>query len=353
MKQSSILFLEDNNYLEKLGIFKSIKKFNGINNYKLSKKSIKDYSLIVSMLYNSPVSNFMILKAKINKIPTLLISDGILEWENMFSNPLITVHNLALFHPVLHDMFLCVGQDETQYFNFLGYKSMQYLPDRMAPTIPRIGKVGTNLFLITTANTAYYDTIEKENLVQLLKDIILTLDSLSFKYIYRIFDDSLVKLLDIQKEQNIKDRSYEECLKLVDYVITTPSSISFTTMYHGKPLAHLIYRDSPMFIQGGWNISGSINIESTLKDMTTYNQYRMNFQEFQVAKYLVDNETVEKEVIEKLEEQKTENIEKFINQNLYNMLNSSFNFNIEYFVRKVYLRFKSFKIMQILKGKVK
>ena len=349
----SIVFLESKEYLVSLGVFKNITNFDGAENYKIKDIELKKYDAILSIMYTNPVSNFLIIKAKKNQIKTVLLSDGIIEWKNCFSNPMNTKYSLKLYHPILHDMFLCVGQDETQYFNFLGYKTMQYLPDRMAPTIPRIGKVDTSFFLITTANTAYYDEIEKENLVQLLKDIILTLDNLSFKYIYRIFDDSLVEILDIQKEQNIKDRSYEECLKLVDYVITTPSSISFTTMYHGKPLAHLIYRDSPMFIQSGWNISGSIDIKNTLKDMMTYNQDRMNFQEFQVSKYLADNETVEKEVIEKLEEQKTENIEKFINQNLYNMLNSSFNFNIEYFVRKVYLRFKGFKILKRLRGKIK
>lgn len=351
--KNEFLFLENKSYLNDLGIFKNVSHFDGIKDYSISDNKIKKYNLLISQLYTNPVSNFLILKAKRNNIKTLLVADGIIEWENCFSNPMNTKYKLYQFHPILHDMFLCVGKDETEYFNFLGYKTMQFLPDRMVPTIPRIGKENKNLFLITTSNTAYYNESEKRNLIELLKQVVKTLDKLEYKYIFRIFDESLIIDLDIEDSNNFKNGTYEECLKKVDYVITTPSSISFTTMYHGKALAHLIYRDSPMFIQAGWNISGSIDIKNTIESLINYDQNRMNFQEFQVSKYLVDNEKVEVEVLESLKNQKTENIEMCINQNLYNMLNSSFNFNIEYFVRKIYNRFKSVKIMKRLRGKLK
>jgi len=350
----NFIFLENKKYLKTLGVFKQINNFDGNRKYKISDAEIKQYDLIVSQLYTNSVSNFLILKAKLNNVKTLLLSDGIFEWENCFANPMNRKYNLNLFHPILHDIFLCVGKEETKYFNFIGYKTMQYLPDRMAPTQKRIGKVNKKVFLITTANTAYYNDSEKEYLIKLLKEVIKTLEDLKIEYIFRIFDDSLMEELSIKEdEKNIISGSFEECLKLVDYVITTPSSISFTTMYHGKALAHLIYRDSPMFIQAGWNISSSIDIRKTLEDMMSFNQDRMNFQEFQVNNYLVDNEKIEKEVLEELKKYKSQNIEKFINQNLYNMLNSSFNLNIEYLVRKIYLKFKGSPIMQFLRGKIK
>ena len=179
-----------------------------------------------------------------------------------------------------------------------------------------------------------------------MKKVIQDLDKLSFKYIFRVFDTSLVDELNIKEDENIKDDSFEECLKLVDYVITTPSSISLTAMYHDRAVAHLIYRDSPMFIQVGWNISGSTDVENSLNNMMTMDNDRMNFQKFQVSNYMVDNEEVEKEVLEELKQLKSEKIEQFINQNLYNMLNSSFNFNIEYFFRNIYLKFKGIKIIR-------
>lgn len=351
--KNEFLFLENKSYLNELGIFKNVSHFDGIKDYSISDNKIKKYNLLISQLYTNPVSNFLILKAKRNNIKTLLVTDGIIDWANSFSNPMNNKYQLSQFHPILHDVFLCVGKDESEYFNFLGYKTMQYLPDRMAPTVPRIGKGNNQTFLITTANTAYYNENEKRFLVDLLKQIINQLEKLNVKYVFRIFDNELIKELNIEASNNKKDGSYEECLGNVNYVITTPSSISFTTMYHRKPLAHLIYRDSPIFIQSGWNLSGSINIEQTLKSMMIYDADRMNFQEFQVSKYMIDNEKVEKEVLEELKNLKNENIEKFINQNLYNMLNSSFNFNIEYFVRKIYNRFKSLKIMKRLRGKLK
>lgn len=351
--KNKVLFLENKNYLNELGIFKDVLYFDGIKDYSISDNKIKKYDLLISQLYTNPVSNFLILKAKKNNIKTILVADGITDWANSFSNPMNNKYKLNQFHPILHDIFLCVGKDESEYFNFLGYKTMQYLPDRMAPTIPRLGRGNNQTFLITTANTAYYNEDEKRFLVDLLKQIINQLKKLNIKYVFRIFDSKLIEELNIEASSNKKDGSYEECLSNVDYVITTPSSISFTTMYHGKPLAHLIYRDSPIFIQSGWNLSGSINIEESLKKMMTYDVDRMNFQEFQVSKYIIENEKIEKEVLEKLKNLKDENIEKFINQNLYNMLNSSFNFNIEYFVRRIYLKFKGMKIMTILRKKIK
>ncbi len=347
------LFLQQKHNLKELGICQNITNFDGNKNYKISDAKIQEYDALISQFYVNPISNFLIIKANKNNVPTLLLSDGIVEWENCFSNPMNTKYSLNQFHPILHDIFLCVGQDETQYFNFLGYKTMQYLPKRMAPTLPKIGKSNIDTFLITTANTAYYNESEKLHLIQLIEDTIKSLDRLNYKYIFRVFDSSLCEELNIKEKDNFKSGSFEECLKLVDFVITTPSSISFTTMYHTKALAHLIYRDSPMFIQSGWNISGSIDIEQTLTNMMSGNSERLNFQEFQVSKYESNNEKVEKEVLEELKKQKSENIENFINQNLYNMLNSSFNFNIEYFARKIYLKFKSSKIIKILRKRVK
>jgi len=347
------LFLEDSSYYKALGIFNNIIDFDGNNDYKIKDKDLQKYEMIISQLYVNPISNFLIIKAKRNAVKTLLLSDGIIEWTNCFQNPMNKKYNANLYHPILHDIFLCVGKEETKYFNFLGYKTMQYLPKRISPTMTPQKKINNKTFLITTANTAYYNKSEKENLIALLKKIIEELDSLFFKYIFRIFDEELMKELELDSNKNIKNGSFEECLKLVDCVITTPSSISILAMYHNKAVAHLIYRDSPIFIQAGWNIFFSVNIKKSLENMLSFDKNRINFQNFQVSNYIVDNSGIEDEVQKELQKQKEENIKKFINQNLYNMLNSSFNFNIEYFIRKIYLKFKTLKIMKILRGKIK
>lgn len=349
---NKVLFLEDEKYLLNLGVFENCACCDGTEDYKILDSTIKKYDLVISQLYTSPLSNFLIIKAKNNNVKTMLLCDGVLEWANCFTNPMNSKYNLNFYHPILHDMVLSVGNVESKYFKFLGFNSKQYVPKRMKPTMDKIGKVNKNRLLITTANTAYYNNSEKLHLVTLIKDVQSSCHVIQLDYIFRLFDDELINLLGVSDEKNHINGSFEECLTLVDFVVSTPSSISISAMFHGKPLGHLIYRDAPMFVQAGWNISSSIDIDLTLKHMISFNKERLDFQDFQVSNYITDDMGLEEDIFKELSKQKSEKIEKFINQNLYNMLNSKFNFNIEYSIRKLYLSFKSHRLFKVVKKKL-
>lgn len=347
------LFIEGKDYLATVIAF-SDADCDGAASYKSELSELKkSYWLLISFLYNSPLSNFLIIKARCVNFPTLLISDGVIEWSNMFNNPLLASYNLNLYHPIIHDAFLCVGKDETEYFNFLGTPTVQFLPERMKPTIPRVGKNGNFKFLITTANTAYFNDEERDLLLSLLVKIQSKLDDNNLEYVFRIFDSYLQSQLGLyNNKKNMVEGGFEDCLKEVDFVITTPSSISFLAMYHGKPLAHLIYRDSPQFIQAGWNITSLVSLESTINSMKSYDHDRMCFQEYQVSKYVADNDSIITEIQESLEKKREDDFKKFVDQNLFNMLNSRFNINFEYIARKIYLKFKRKKFFQYLRTKI-
>ena len=64
------------------------------------------------------------------------------------------------------------GEDESEYFKFLGVNTVQFLPNRMKPILKKIGKVGNNIFLITTANNAYFTESEKTILCNLLIELV-------------------------------------------------------------------------------------------------------------------------------------------------------------------------------------
>ena len=347
------LFLEGKDYLNSIYEFNDI-DFDGATFYKVDSSELKDsYLFVISLLYNSPLSNFLVIKAKVSDVSTLLVSDGIVEWNNMFNNPLVNSHNIKLFHPIIHDVFLCVGKDECEYFNFMGAPTVQFLPKRMKPSVSRIGRASNEKFLITTANTAYFDDVEKDQLLELLKSLKSKLDLLGESYVFRIFDIFLQSELGLTAENNHIRGSFEDCLKEVDFVITAPSSISFLAMYHGKPLAHLIYRDSPQFIQAGWNITNLVSLESTINSMKSYDQDRMYFQEFQVSKYNTDNKNLDADLQQALEVKRKEDFKQFVDQNLYNMLDSKFNINFEYAARKLYLKFKKNKLFQFLRTNIR
>lgn len=352
-----ILFLENKYYYDLLGFNKIYYLYNcefeGIKNYKIKNKELKKYNAIISLLYQNSISNFIILKAKRLGIKTILLSDGIYDFANSYKNPDRKKYNLNLFDPIFHDYFLCIGRKEKKMLENSFNQVEQYLPKRILDTHhERILLAEKGKVLITTANTPYFNEIEKKELVELLKRIILSLENLNIKYIFRIFDLNLINELNILDSNNLKEGSFESVLKDIEYVITTPSSISLTSMFHQRAVAHLIYRDTPILIQSGWNISKSYPIEKTLVSFINKDKERIDFQNKILKNYIVDKEAddILSKIIEKKFEQKKE---EFIITNLENMLNSIFNFNIEYFFRKIYLKIKNIKIVKSIKQKIK
>ena len=63
----------------------------------------------------------------------------------------------------------------------------------------------------------------------------------------------------------------------------------------------------------------------------------MNFQLYQLEYYNSDKADVKDVIL--LPKEKT-NLSKDFNTRIYNMIQSKFNFNIEYFARKIFLKFK-------------
>jgi hypothetical protein len=355
MSKEKILFAEDKKYYINLGVInyfdrsKYILEFNGMKYYKISDKEIKEYSAVVSFNYTSPLVNFLILKAKKNGIKTILMSDGIIDWANLFDNPKQKKYDIDLYHPIIHDYFFCLGEEEKDYFDFLGNNTEQYMLNRIIPNKDKLDLPNNEKFLITTANTAYFNDSERDHLEKILKKVIKILDEMNINYIFRIFDEYLINNLDIQSENNYDEGNFDSVLSKVDFVITTPSSITINAMYHDRPVAQLIYRDTPMFVQSGWNINMGNNIEQTINSLLKKDKNRINFQNWQVEKYI--NVKSEKKMIDVLDSDDingSNKIENFININLYNLINSKYNFNLEYFVRKVYLKFKKNKYFKKL-----
>ncbi|WP_394866659.1 hypothetical protein [Paraclostridium bifermentans] len=346
-----ILFLENEKYYKDLGVLRELNKkycleFNGMKKYKIESEEIKSYDCIISTLYTNPICNYIILKAKENRVKTILISDGIIEWANLFINPMQKKYNLKLYHPILHDIFLCLGDDECEYFNKYNKKVIKFMPSRIINNLKKIETPNLTRVLITTSNTAYFSELERDILVDILKKVVNSLEELNVDYIFRIYDEYLINSLNINEYKNKIEPSFEEVLKDVGVVITTPSSISLNAMYHDRAVAHILYRDTPMFLQSGWVISNSYPVKDTIKSLISKDEHRMNFQKYQVEKYL--NENLEKNKLEQAIEcdyelDMSESYIKFINQNLYNTVNSRFNINIEFTVRQVYLKLKQNK----------
>jgi hypothetical protein len=337
-------------FLENIENLERLVDISNIDNVKRpDKQSLKHYDLILSANYVSPISNFLTIKAMQEGVKTAILADGLFEWGNAYSNSKIKKYKVNLHNPIMHDVFYCVGKVEEMYFNYLGYNAIQYEPKILNMNTTQIKQPNDNVFLITTANTPYFNDYEMDNLVLLIESVIDSLEILNFKYFFRIFDQELIKRLKIQKSRNFCEGGFSKALKKCDFVISTPSSIVVESMYHQRPVAQLIYRDSPHIMQSGWAIFNSNNTNKTLQSMIKKDNDRIEFQNFQVTQYKSDVNIF----TETRQSSRNKKLKLLLDQHLFNMLNSSFNFNFEYLARKVYLKFKTTRIIKFLRGNLK
>jgi len=343
MKKYKILVLEDRSYYKGLMDFDEKLydiQYNGLKYYK---SDLKQYDLIISFNYLSDLGNFIIVKAKVQGVKSLLLADGIIEWSNLFNNKDVLDKNLKLFHPILHDYFFCVGKQEAFYFNSLGQKTFNYIPTRMK-NIKSIksktnkSNASTYDFLLTTANTPYHNDAEKNILLKVFKQIMKELDNMQCSYAFRIYNEFLIEELKISKSENFIEGKFDYIFNDFKCLITTPSSIIISAMECIKPVAQIIYRDTPLFLQSGWMIT-SLNIDTTIKSMLKIEKERMNFQLYQLEYYNSDKADIKDVIL--LPKEKIDLTNDF-NKRIYNMLQSKFNFNIENLVMRLYLKIKYF-----------
>lgn len=351
-----ILFSESEEYYRQLGLKNEPNLSYFFDGMKFYNKRIDHFDIFICAFYTMPHNVLLTNKFQALNKKTILCSDGIFEFANAFENPMVTKYGLSLFHPIIQDYFLCVGSNECEYFLSEKTETMKYIPDRMISSFDVIENPKTPKILITTANTAYFNDKEFENLVDLISSSISLLSSKNIDYSVRIFDQCLLKSLTEKTGLNFYndiENDFETTIKDYTSIITTPSSIAITAMYHQRAVALFVYRDQPMFLQAGWLIPSADILDGILSDFLRLEDQRIQIQNRILKLYLTEDGITDslKKIIDL--EQKPNNENYYVNRNLVNMLNSSFNFNFEWFVRKLYIKIKMLSVVKAVRGWIK
>lgn len=337
-----VLFLESKEFYQDIldaSFFSGSEiEYDGASKYKDIDFYTK-YDLVVYTIYSSSLYNLIVYNLKCNNIKTMLLMDGICEFSNFINNKNICNLGLENYHPIIADSIGVVGDMAQLYFNSYGVNAVRYLPPRVLPCRRQYNN-GNEMFdfLITTANTAYYDEHEFSVLVNLIKKVIETLDKNNMTYCFRVFDENLIQELEISASTNFKSGDFGTCVSKAKAVITTPSSIVLDSMNMGLPVATLVYRDSPLFIQSGWMLVRDSIKGEVFDSMLVQDSKRMHFQKAQVEGCKSEPQGM-KNSIEANSYFSVEEVSNFINKNMQNMLNSKFNINVESFVRNLYRKY--------------
>lgn len=352
----NILFSESELFYEQLGLQKCRGLnyfFDGMRLYKKKSSYFRQYDLFVCAFYTMPHNVLITQKCQQENICTVLCTDGIFEFSNAMTNPMITKYQMKLYHPILQDFLLCVGTREAQYFESFT-PSFSFLPKRVISSDKLIPLPLEKRILVTTANTAYYNESEFLALSNLLIEIIVVLKNSNVKFDLRIFDNKiLAKIREVSGNvRNITQDSFENILCQYSSVITTPSSIVIPSMYHQRSVCQLIYRDFPVFLQTGWNVTNGDLFKESLTGIVNCEQVRIDIQNRILLSYINVPSLSEslKKIINIHSINREEKIS-YINNSYANMLNSFFNFNVEYFVRKIYNKNK--RLFKKLRHKIR
>jgi len=351
----NVLFSEHESFYRDIGLTDCkdfTYTFGGCRFYKKNLNFFKHFDAFICAFYTMPHNTLITLNFHKLQKPTVICADGIFDFSNAMNNPMIRKYDMTMYHPIIQSHLFCVGNKEKLYFSNQ-VDSYNYLPKRVLSKstmseLPHIKKT-----LITTANTAYFNNKEFKALSILMLDIIKTIIDSDIPFAVRIFDSKLLVFLEKELLVHLENDTaldFEQTLKVYTNIITTPSSIAITSMYHKRAVALLVYRDTPMLMQSGWLIPSGTIFKENLDSFLELSPQRMDIQTNILKTYLAENKM--EDLLSKVIRQSklTESINyHHINKNMLNMLNSNFNFNFEWFVRKLYSKIKKNKLIKKLK----
>ncbi|WP_199877959.1 hypothetical protein, partial [Salinivibrio sp. MA427] len=291
MRKQKILFSESEEFYRSLGIIDYDELeyvFNGMKRYKYDMSKLKEFDTFVCAFYTVPHNVILTLKFRKMNRPTVLVADGIYDFANSNFNPMVTKYNLTQFEPIIQDFFLVPGKLESKLLK--GIKStINYLPSRMLSMQNKLPLPEKAKVLITTANNPYFDEREKKRLVSLINDIKDVLDTQGVPFAYRIFDPYLKDKLEVDEHLNDTSMCFENCLTNYSAVLTTPSSIAITAMYHDRAVGLLTYRSTPATLVAGWSFFDKELFEAQLSDFINLEEKRLKFQRRVVANYIEES----------------------------------------------------------------
>lgn len=254
--------------------------FNGESKCLFSYKELGKYDFVIGYNFYNPYHNEIIKKAKEKGVITVLLQDGIYEWYNSFHRG----KNPSLYFPIQHDVFLCCGvMQQTSFIkNCNSAVVAKYIPEYLMTKNETIGKGQLNRkfdFVITTANSAYFNDEEFYLLVETINDIVKYLLDSKLKFCFRIFDSKLMGAIkNFNNFDNIIEVPISNVFENVRAVITTRSSLIIEAINLDLPVCEIIYRSSPEQGLAGWKVFKGLNYKPVFESMLSRQQERMNFQ---------------------------------------------------------------------------
>ena len=227
-----------------------------------------------------------------NRIPILILSDGIVEYRNTWEHPELVEG--SVFQPLFGHKLACIGRGQSRVVESWGNAGccevvgLPRLDEVDLTQVPPVSETGPFRILVATANTPAFDQQQRNTVVRSLTELKAwfelnpAVNSRPIEVIWRL-SDGLGAELGVEKEQHDEDDvrpPISSVIENVDAVITTPSTIYLESVLRKRPTAMLDFHNSPKYFSAAWEISSGDKIGPTVSELANPPKHKMLFQEF-------------------------------------------------------------------------
>ena len=242
----------------------------------------------VAVFYSEHFERFRsaIEQLKRNRVATLYMIDGILEWRNAWENKPDEVACPHTMRPVLCDKVACIGESQARILN--GWNNHGKVEIVGVPRFDRYRKPTEKqdiqprkfrLLVMTAKTPAFTDEqlgVVKQSLLDLKRVAEQRCDQL--EVVWRL-TRGLESFLEVFNSNNdLTGNELFEQLQSVDAVVSTPSTGIVESMLAGKPTATLDYHNCPEYLSPAWRISAASQIDAVLAELQNPPAEKLFFQ---------------------------------------------------------------------------
>lgn len=242
-----ILFIQPKSYYDALGVDIDNSFFEATYGIFFSfniRKELMCFDVIVNCLDHDLSARKICRMANELNIPTMYLMDGIFESNNAVNNWAFKSRNISQFDEKIYDIILTPTGEHMDYLRSHGVSASIFYPKRIYFDVDNSMSKEFD-FIITTANTPYFDEPEFQKLTSIIEKTYHEIIKLNYSVIFRIFDNRLLNELSNRNINviNIVDCDISKAINKCRCLITTMSSIIIPCVNQQYPVIMIRHRD--------------------------------------------------------------------------------------------------------------
>jgi len=249
-----------------------------------------DAALVVSLQhYEVPEVGILRRATLENRVPVLILADGILEYRNTWLRP--DQPRGYLFQPVLGHKIACIGRSQCRILESWGNLGKCELvgAPRLDPLLDRKPRTRrpdqTCRVLVMTARKAGFTAQQMHHVRKSLIDLRMWFDEhprfagATIQPVWRLTENLAEEIGVPNQLRDLGGPDLSRVLERVDAAITTPSTALLEAMLERLPVALLDYSHCPQYVPAAWTISAPQHIENVLSELMDPPAAKMLYQD--------------------------------------------------------------------------